>query len=133
MTRAQTLGWSIFLLIVGGGIVAYVLQRIPPTTPDGQWNLPVIILFILALASLSTGVGALGALALHQRWPALGGQRRYTPPKPEIALRQGILLGVALTVIAIFALVRTLDITFILVTFLLLGLVEAFLQNRQAR
>ncbi len=133
MTRTQTLGWSIFLLIVGGGIVAYVLQNIPPTTPDGQRNLPLIVLFILALASLSTGLGALGALALHKRWPALGGQRRYTPPKPEIALRQGVLLGVLLTAVAIFALLRTLDITFILVTLLLLGLVEAYLQNRQAR
>ncbi len=133
MTRTQAIGWSIFLILGGGSVGAYLLQVVPPTTLDGQWNLPVIVLFILALALLSSGLGTLSALALHKRWPALGGVRPYVQPKPEIALRQGMLLGVLLTAIALFALLRTLDATFILVTCLLLGLVEAYLQNRQAR
>jgi hypothetical protein len=133
MTRTQALSWSIFLIILGGGVVTYLLREVPPTLPDGQKNLPLIALFITAMAVLASGLGALGALALHKRWPALGGARPYAQAKPEIALRQGVLLGIILTAIALFALVRTLDATFVLVTFLLIGLVEAYLQNRQAK
>ena len=133
MTRGQVLVWSIFLILVGGGTLGYLLQNIPPTAPDGQWELPVIALFIAALALLVSGVGALIALRLHQRWPTIGGAQRQASPKPETALRQGFLLSVAITAIALLALLRILDLTFILVTFLLIGLVEAYLQNRPTR
>ncbi len=131
MTRAQVLGWSLFLIIVGSSVLTYLLRNVPPTLPSGQWNLPIVALFVAALALLSGGIGMLGALALHRRWPVLGGAARRAQSKPEAALRQGVLLGGALTAIALFALLRTLDITFILVTFLLIGLVEAYLQSRQ--
>lgn len=133
MTRRQVLVWSIFLLLVGGCTLGYLLQNIPPTSSDGHKDLPVIALFLVALTLLVTGVGTLTALRLHQRWPAIGGTQRHAPAKPETALRQGFLLSVATTAIALLMLLHTLDITFILVTFLLLGLVEAYLQNRQTR
>ena len=133
MTRAQVLAWSIFLILSGGGVLGYLVQVVPPTLPTGQWNLPMIALFITALAFLNSGIGAVGALLLHRRWPAMAGARRRKLPHPETALRQGILLSAAITAITLFALLRTLDITFILVTFLLIGLVEAYLQNRQTK
>jgi hypothetical protein len=131
MTRAQVLVWSLFLLGVGGGVLTYLLREVPPILPNGQWNLPIIALFVAALATLGSGIGMMGALSLHRRWPTLGGASSHTPAKPEAALRQGVLLGGALTAIALFALLRTLDITFILVTLLFIGLVEAYLQSRQ--
>ncbi|MFN8487302.1 MAG: hypothetical protein U0350_06895 [Caldilineaceae bacterium] len=133
MTRGQVLMWSSCLILAGGGALIYLLQNIPPTLPDGKWDLPVITLFMAALALLASGSGALVALRLHQRWPALGGAQRQAAPKPEIALRQGFLFSGAVTAIALLALFHTLDITFVLVTCLLLGLVEAYLQNRQPR
>lgn len=133
MTRVQVLAWSIVLILTGGGVLGYLLQGVPPTLPTGQWNLPVITCFIAALAGLVSGIGALSALLLHQRWPALAGAPRHKASHPETALRQGLLLGIATTAISLFALLRTLDITFILVTLLLLGLVEAYLQNRQTK
>lgn len=125
--------WSSILITVGGGTLGYLLQSIPPTLSSGQWNLPVITLFMAALALLVSGIGALVALRLHQRWPAMGGAQRQAALKPEIALRQGSLLSGAVIAIALFALLHMLDITFILVICLLLGLVEAYLQNRQRR
>ena len=125
--------WSSILITVGGGTLGYLLQSIPPTLSSGQWNLPVITLFMAALALLVSGIGALEALRLHQRWPAMGGAQRQAALKPEIALRQGSLLSGAVIAIALFALLHMLDITFILVICLLLGLVEAYLQNRQRR
>lgn len=133
MTRGQVFVWSGFLIVVGGGALGYLLRNIPPTSPDGQWDLPVIALFMGALALLVSGLGALIALRLQQRWPLIGGAQRQAGAKPEAALRQGCLLGVATIALALFALLQTLDITFLLVTLLLIGLVEAYLQNRQAR
>lgn len=125
--------WSSILIVVGGGALGYLLQNIPPTLSDGKWDLPVITLFMAALTLLVSGIGALAALRLHQRWPAMGGAQRQATLKPETALRQGFLFSGAVTAIALFALLHTLDITFILVICLLLGLVEAYLQNRQHR
>jgi len=125
--------WSSILIVVGGGALGYLLQNIPPTRPDGKWDLPIITLFMAALALLVSGVGALVALRLHQRWPAMGGAQRQATLRPETALRQGFLLSGAVTAIALFALLHMLDITFILVICLLLGLMEAYLQNRQRR
>ena len=85
--------WSSILITVGGGTLGYLLQSIPPTLSSGQWNLPVITLFMAALALLVSGIGALVALRLHQRWPAMGGAQRQAALKPEIALRQGSLLS----------------------------------------
>ncbi|MDQ3248944.1 MAG: hypothetical protein M3Q45_06995 [Chloroflexota bacterium] len=133
MTRATVLAWSMLLCLGGGGMLVYLLRYVPPTLPDAGWHWPMISLFITALALLVSGIGALGALAVHRRWPGLGGARRHGVPQPDTALRQGFLLGSMSTVLALLALFRLLDITFLLVTLLLAGLVEAYVQSRQTR
>ncbi len=59
-----------------------------------------------------------------------GVRRRRTRPAPGVALRQGMLLAVAVLTLALLAFFQFLDVVFVLVTFLLVGLLEAFLQSR---
>lgn len=133
MTRANAFFWSICFIAAGGAGLGYLLWSIPPTLADAQWNLAVIALFLAALALLSSGIGAIIALALHRRWPALSGVRARRTPQPETAIRQGVWVGIIITIWALLALLRMVDITFILVTVLLVGLLETFIQSRQTR
>jgi hypothetical protein len=133
MTRANAFFWSICFVLVGGGGLGYLLWAIPPTLANAQWNLAVIALFLAALALLSSGIGTIIALALHRRWPALSGVRARRAPQPETAVRQGVWLGITITIWAVLALLRLVDITFILITVLLVGLLETFIQSRQTR
>ncbi len=120
------------LTAAGGALLlGYLLWAVPPTFPDGEVNTAALILFLFGLLALVFGLGSLVALALHRRWPALAGLRdRRRKPQPWVALRQGALLALAVGVMLVLALVRTLDIAFALVTLVLAGLVEGFLQNR---
>lgn len=131
MTRLQVLGWVGLLLLAGGGGVGYLLTSMPPRQSDGQLNTPLVALFFLALLLLLTGLGAGVALLLQQRWPALGGAKRYKAPQPGFALRQGFLLACAVLANLLLALFRMFDIVFVLVLLLLAGLIETYLQSRR--
>jgi len=133
VTRANAFFWSVGFILAGGSGLAYLLWVIPPTFADAQWNLPIITLFLAALALVSSGVGAMIALALHRRWPALSGVRAHRAPQPEAAVRQGAWVGITITIWALLALLRMVDITFVLVTVLLVGLLETFIQSRQTK
>lgn len=115
----------------GALLLGYLLWAVPPTFIDGSVNMAALILFLFGLLSLVFGLGSLVALALHRRWPALAGIRdRRRKPQPWVALRQGALLALAVGVMLVLTLLRTLDIAFAMVTLVLAGLVEGFLQNR---
>ena len=77
------------------------------------------------------GFGSLMALALHSRWPVLAGVRdRRRSASPSVAVRQGALLALAIGVIVLLAYLNFLDMVFVFVSFVLIGLLEAFLQSR---
>jgi ABC-type branched-subunit amino acid transport system permease subunit len=88
----------------------------------------------LGLLALVFGLGALAALALHRRWPALAGVRDpRRRADPWVAARQGVLLALAVGVMLLLTLMRMLDVAFALVTLVLAGLIEGFFQNRRTR
>ncbi|GIV75922.1 hypothetical protein FKZ61_001250 [Litorilinea aerophila] len=130
-SRLAAVAWAALALMVGGSLLAYLLGSVPPTLADNRLNIPAVTLFFLGLFLLSGGLASLIALALHSRWPTLAGVRsRRARPAPGVALRQGVLLAVAVLALALLAFFQFLDVVFVLVTFLLVGLLEAFLQSR---
>lgn len=140
MSRSQVLWLAIAATVVGAIVCGYVVGYVSPYTADGvpgaaPVNVPALVLFFTGLLLLATGVGAIGALLLHRRWPVLAGRQ---PPRRQgerapagVALRQGALFGLALAALVALAMLRVLDITFAIVTLLLAGLIEAFLQTRR--
>jgi hypothetical protein len=133
MTRSQAAAWATISAIVGAVVLAYVVSRVPPTLSDGSHNVAAIISLFGSVMLLVSGLGAIAALALHDRFPTLAGVDKRQPASvaaPEAALRQGILLAFAAAVLMGLALLGVLDPSFILVTLLLTALVEAFWQNR---
>lgn len=133
MSRTLVIGWSLIFALAGGVTLGYLLYAVPPRQADGAFNWPVVALFWLATVLVSGGVGSLCALILQRRWPSFGGARRYMSAQPEIALRQGALLAAATGAIALLAFLHILDIVFVLVIGLLVGLFEVYLQNRRPR
>lgn len=131
-TRARVL--SILGLLTGGAGLVYVLVNQSPYSESGQLN-PVAVLAVLTGVFLtSSGASALLALSLHRRWPALAGRqshRRRQAPTAEPALRQGILAGLAAVTLLALAILRVLDVAVLIVTLLVAGLIEAFVQSRQ--
>lgn len=113
---------SIFLLV-------YLLQRVSPYQTNTDLDKTSIALFLMGIFVFATSIGIVIALVIHQRWPSLAGSTKYAPA-PLIAVRQGILLAVAIIAIALLALMQILDIVFIAFVVLVVGLFEAFLQNR---
>ena len=133
MSRTLVIGWSLILALAGGVTLGYLLYAVPPRQADGAFNWPVVALFWLAIVLIAAGIGSLCAVILQRRWPRVGGARRYTPAQPEIALRQGVLFAVALGAIVLLAFFHILDVVFVLVIGLLVGLLEVYLQNRRPR
>jgi hypothetical protein len=132
MTRGQASGAAFLAAAAGVGLLAYLLWTVPPILPDGSPNQAALILFLLGLLLLVFGFGGLVALALHGRWAGLAGVRdRRKRPDPGVALRQGLLLALAVGVMAVYTYLRTPDLAVLLVTLIIAGLVEAFLQNRR--
>jgi hypothetical protein len=126
------MGTASMAALTGAAMLGYILWAVPPLFTDGQPNTAALILFIFGLLMLVFGVGSLVSLALHRRWPMLAGSRdRRRRPAPWIALRQGALLALAVGVMLLLALLRMFDLAFALVTLVLAGLVEGFLQSRQ--
>ncbi len=130
MTRVQVTILSTLALVAGAGTLFYLLTSVPPVDVDGLVDTPALVLFFIGLALATLGVGALLASVLHRQWPALAGASRHRGPEPIVALRQGALLATTFTALALLAYFQRLDVTFLLVTLVLAGLIEAFIQNR---
>lgn len=122
--------WLFLLCMTSSSILTYVMWRVSPFTDYPRINIPVIIIFFITVFVSASTIFALVGLRLHKRWPMLAGARGKTP-EPTIAVRQGLLFGLALIVIALLALVQMIDIIFVLVIFLLMGLLEGFFQSQQ--
>ena|SRR5690606_14361083 len=134
MMRRQALSTAGGAAAVGAALLAFLLTSVPPTYPTGEPNLAALVLFLLGLLLLVFGFGGLVALALHGRWPNLAGVRdRRRRPDPGVALRQGLLLAAAVGVMGVLTYLGLLDIAFALVTLVIVGLIEAFLQNRRTK
>lgn len=136
MTRNQVARWATVAALGGGALLVYLVATVPPRNAAGAANVPALAGAFLGLAALTGGVGAVLALALHGRWPALAGADARRPtraaPRPWVALRQGALVGVAAATLAGLSALEMLDPAFAIATILLLGLVEAFWQNQDA-
>lgn len=126
--RSSVVAGQVSMMLVGFGLLAYLLTTTPPTLSDGQFNMPAVILLFAALFSAVTGVGGLLAGILHRRWPALAGG-----PKGVSAagLRQGMILGIAICLLAFLALIQILDSAIAGVVLILAALTETFIQNRR--
>ena len=134
MSRAQATILGIFLLLCGAGLGGYVLLVLPPYLAANTVNSAALILLLVGLFLAVTGLGTLLALLLHRRWPLLAGQAPRRPGKPppaRAAIRQGLLLGLTVVILATLSALGALDIIIVLVTLLLAGLVEAFAQARR--
>lgn len=129
ITRSQIFSRAAIAIVLSMLVLTYLLWRVSPYQLDTGLNIANIGLFLAGLFVFTAGVGILIALILHQRWPALAG---YADEEllPLVAVRQGILLGVSIIVIALLALMQLLDIVFIAFVLLVAGLFEAFLQTR---
>jgi hypothetical protein len=120
--------------VVGALLLFYVLAAVSPWLDNGQMNNAGVLLFFLGLLALVFGLGSLLALALHRRWPALAGVRDpRRRADPWVAVRQGLLLSLAVGIMLFLALMQKLDVAFALVTLVVAGLVEGFFQNRTPR
>ena len=109
---------------------ALLLWAESPQDADGTTDWVNVALFVVALMLTLGSVFAIVALLLHGRWPALAGARRGKP-NPAAALRQGALAGAVVGVLALLALTDNLDLIFVLVTILVAGLIEAYVQTRR--
>lgn len=131
-TRARIL--SILGLLTGGALLVYVVSTLSPQREGGQLD-PVALLGLFSGVFLTfSSVGALLALSLHRRWPALAGrksrqQRQAFSADP--ALHQGVLVGLTTATLLALAILRVLDVAVFIVTLLVAGLIEAFVQSRQ--
>jgi hypothetical protein len=132
MTRAQAAGLSGSGILIGGGLLAFLITTVPPWLSDGEPNAAALLMALLSVMLLVGGLGALLALALHNRWPGLAGAPRdgSRPAEPGVALRQGTLLAVGTGFILILVYSGMLDVAFLVVTILMLVLLEAFVQSR---
>ncbi len=128
---------GLFWLITGGMLVGglallgYLLLSVPPTDSSGALDVPAVVLFFIGLGLAGAGFGSLVAAILQRQWPSLaGGAAADDGPAWGVALRQGLLFAAALLVLAGLALFQQLDIAFVAVTLVMVGLVEAFIQSR---
>lgn len=129
ITRTQVLSRAAIATVLSTLLLTYLLLRVSPYQPNASLDRASIALLLAGLFVFVAGVGTLLALILHQRWPGLAG---YADDEllPLVAVRQGILLGLAAVVIALLAIMQLLDIVFIAFALLVAGLFEAFLQTR---
>lgn len=130
MSRTRASLWSILGVIAGVALLVLLLSMQPPRTADGGLDWVNVGLFVVALMLAFGSLGAVVALLLHRRWPALAGAKRGAA-KPAVALRQGLLVGLVVGVLALLALFGSLDLTFVLITIVVAGLIEAYLQTRR--
>ncbi len=132
-TRARVL--SILGLLAGGALLVYVLRNLSPYNEGDTLNPAALLAFLLGVFLVIGSSGALAALALHRRWPALAGHKprqRRQPLSAAPALRQGILIGLTAVTLIALAVMQVLDVAVLIVTLLVAGLIEAYVQSRQA-
>ena len=132
-TRARVL--SILGLLAGGALLVYVLRNLSPYNEGDRLNPAALLVFLLGVFLVIGSSGALAALALHRRWPALAGRKprhRRQPLSAGPALRQGILIGLTAVTLVALAMIQVLDVAVLIVTLLVAGLIEAYVQSRQA-
>ncbi|MCB9137939.1 MAG: hypothetical protein H6642_06295 [Caldilineaceae bacterium] len=129
MSRLLFWGIIVLTLLSGLALLGYLLLLTPPIDSTGSLNVPAIILFFTGLGLTAAGFSSSVAAVLHDQWPGLAGVKRGRPDR-LIALRQGLLIAAAVLALAALALAQQLDIAFVIVTLLMVGLVEAFIQSR---
>lgn len=133
MSRSRAIAASIAAGLVGGALFFYILRSISPYNADQQLNGVALLGLLTGVFLLVGSVSALIALALHRRWPALAGvkaRQRRQLPRAEAALRQGVIAGIVAVVLIALSILRVLDVTVLIVTLLLAGLVETYAQSR---
>ncbi|MFN2202202.1 MAG: hypothetical protein ACK2UO_13405 [Caldilineaceae bacterium] len=131
MTRAQAVGLSSAGVLLGGGLLIFVVTSVPPELASGEPNSAALLMALVSAMVLAGGIGMLLALTLHKRWPGLAGASGATRvPEPAVALRQGFLISLGTGFILTLAYRGMLDAPFFVVTILLLVLLEAFIQSR---
>jgi membrane protein implicated in regulation of membrane protease activity len=150
VTRRQATAWAFLALALGASSLFFMLLQVSPFLPDGAVNIPAVALFVLALTVLVFGLSSLVALGLHRRWPGLAGnpnnpqakgkgnqgknnRNKKQEPPAGAALRQGMWMAGAAAILAVLALMQELDIILVLITFGLVGLLEAYVQSRTTR
>lgn len=132
MTRTSALIWATFAAILGGAGLIYLLTTVSPWLEPNVLNLPAVVGFFGATFLLLSGIASVAALALHERMPVLAGITRRQPgavPAPEVAIRQGVLLALALCASLLLSMLGLLDPAFALVAVLIAMLVEAIWQS----
>jgi len=128
-TRATVLAF--FSLLAGGALLVFLLRNVSPYRSDDELNPLALLTFMLSVFLMTGGGGVLTALALHRRWPALAGiKTRRRPLTAEAALRQGVLLGLTAVTLLAMAMLQVLDVAVLIVTLLVAGLIEAYVQSR---
>lgn len=130
MSRQRTVVLALIIMLLAGALVAIFATTIEPVQPDGTVDTPVIVAFLASLTILIGAVATVIALLLHARWPALAGAHKHVPD-PAAAVRQGMIAAIVCLAFLVLALLDSLDIAFVLVTILLAGLVETFIQVRR--
>lgn len=131
-THARVL--SILGLLTGGALLVYTLRNLSPYSEGDRLNPAALLLFLTGVFLVISSVGALAALGLHRRWPALAGRKtrqRRQPFHAGPALRQGILVGLTAVMLLALAIMQVLDVAVLIVTLLVAGLIEAYVQSRQ--
>ncbi len=128
MTRqAGALGGASALL--GGSLLLYLVLRIPPQMPDGQPNVAALLLALFCLLFAAAGIGTRprwGCTTAGLRWQAYGveaGPRLRSPCAEAPACpgcRRHRAAGYA----------HLLGAAYLIVTFVILVLFEAFIQSR---
>jgi hypothetical protein len=139
MSRRSLVVLTMILALAGAAGLAYALLAMSPYDEGGSLSVVALLFFFASLFMLAAAAGSLLALALHRRWPALAGSRpgkrqgaRWdAAPPADAAVRQGILFGLVVAALTALSILRVLDITFVLVTMLVAGLIEAFAQMRR--
>jgi len=131
MIRKQVALWSWVIVLITVAILIYLLTTTSPYLSDNELNSLAVFSFILSLAFCSGAVGTLFCLLLHRRWPGLSGQQNPVGlPDARAAVRQGLLFALGVNAIALLALFRILDIAFVMVAIVLIGLLEISLQGQ---
>ncbi len=131
-TRATVL--AVIGLLAGAALLIYVLRSVTPYDANNQLSPTALLLFLTGVFLAAGGAGALAASALHRRWPALAGvktRQRRKPLTADAALRQGVIFGLVVATLVALAIAQVLDVAVLIVTLLVAGLVEAYVQSRQ--
>lgn len=139
MPRSTALGLLVAALL-GGALAAYIVLQVPPSLADGTLDLTAVLPFLLGIFMAVTGATGILSLALSRRWPALAGRMALAARssveqgqrRARAGVRQGLLAGLAVVAMIALFLSGWLDLAIALVLVMLIGLIESFVQSREA-